>query len=202
MKGRRGVTLPEIIVASTLTMIVLVVVYSVLTKGLRMMHRADADTRAQQQAMLAAERLFGELAYSDYRSLTFLENPQAVSFLSLEPPRRTGLPVLGAADVTLLANFTWCTWRKFTAFSVLQQRLVRQEFPYGGTTQMASLPNGNLAALLANPQYPSTLVARGIERFTLELTNTPGLLRLVVVTRHDWDKPRITRLETTLAMRN
>jgi len=202
MSGRRGVTLPEIMVASSLMMVVLVMVYVVLTRGLRMMHRADADTRAQQQAMLATERLFGELAYSDYRSLTFLADPDAVSFLSLDPPRRTGLPVLGGADVTLLANFTWCTWRKFTAFSVVQNRLVRQEFPYAGTTQLASIPDVNLGNLLANPQYPSTLVARGIERFTLDRTNTPGLLRLVVVARHDWDKPRITRLETTLAMRN
>ena len=202
MTRRRGVTLPELMVASSLMMALLGVLYVVLSRGLRVMHRADADTRAQQQATLATERVFSALGYSDYRTLTVLSNPSAISFLSLDPPRQAGLPVLGSADYFLLANFTHTPWLKFTAFYLQGPKLLRREFPYGGGTQLASIPVDLLANVLIDPRYPSTLVAQGIERFEATRTNTPGLVRLVVVARHDWDRPRITRLETTLALRN
>lgn len=189
-------------VASSLMMVLLGVLYVVLSRGLRVMHRADADTRAQQQATLSAERVFSELGYSDYRTLTLLSNPSAISFLSLEPTRQAGLPALDPANYLLLANFFHTPWLKFTAFYLQGTELLRREFPYGGATQLASIPLHRLSSVLIDPRYPSTLVARGIERFEATRTNTPGLLRLVVVARHDWDRPRITRLETTIALRN
>ena len=94
---KRGITLPEILVAMGLLGLLTGLVYPVMYATVRAMQRSDADVRSQQTAVLLIQKFFADFAYTNRGSMMTLETPPAASFLSREELREnTGLPPLVA----------------------------------------------------------------------------------------------------------
>ena len=61
---KRGITLPELLVAMGLLGLLTGLVYPVMYATVRHMQRSDADVRSQQKAVLLVQKFFADFALS------------------------------------------------------------------------------------------------------------------------------------------
>lgn len=207
MSRRAGLTIPEVMVAMTLTGILLTLVYPLLTQTVKAMLRADADTQSQQKAVLLIEKFFSDFASTTRASLTVLESLPAASFLSEREMSVPGLAFLKANDDYYPSdgNSEPIVWKKFVAmrFNAAEKCLQRMEFPYPGSSQPACMRPEQLANVMNDFRYRGSerLVVGGIEELKMHATGDCSLtLELVAQQRADVNKR--TKIQVVLSMRN
>lgn len=207
MKLRRGLTLPELLVAMGLTGLVLSLVYPVLYGTMRAIHRADADTQSQQKAVLLVEKFFADFASTSRSSLTVIESLPAASFLSQSPMTVASLPNLQANTDYFPsgANSHPIVWTKFVAmaFDAPRSQLQRMEFPYSGGSFLACIKPDQLTRLLSDNRYQASrrLVVSDIQALKIRASGDASI-NLEVTSKVRADVEKTTRLQVTLTMRN
>jgi len=207
MRMRRGLTLPELLVAMGLTGLVLSLVYPVLYGTMRAINRADADTQSQQKAVLLVEKFFADFASTSRSSLSVIESLPAASFLSQKPVTVPSLPNLQANSDYFPsgADSYPIVWRKFVAmtFDAPSSQLQRLEFPYTGGTFLACIKPDQLAHLLADHRFQSSrrLVVGDIQALKIRASGVASL-NLEITSKVRADVEKTTKLQVTLTMRN
>ena len=207
VQARRGVTLPELMVGMTLTGLVLSLVYPVISRTMRALVRADADTQSQQQAVLCIEKFFADFASTSRASLCVVESLPAASFLSQQAPLQPGLPALRPNDdyYPSDANTSPTVWLKFVAmaYNASDKTLERIDLPYSDGNYLACMRANQLTALLADVRYRDhrRTVVRGIDSLRMR-ANGDASLALDMISAKEFDEKRTTRIQVTLTMRN
>jgi prepilin-type N-terminal cleavage/methylation domain-containing protein len=206
-RGRSGVTLPELLLAMTLSGLVMAIIYPIMAGTTRAILRAEADTQTQQKAVLLVEKFFSDFAFSSRASLTILEQLPAAAFLSRESMRVNGLPPLSAGTdfFPSSGNSYPIVWRKFVALHYFPASgvLERMEFPYPGGSQLASLGPDQLNRLLSDARYTpgARVVVSGISSFKMKPVGDNSLL-LELTSKESHDVERSTLVKVILSMRN
>jgi type II secretory pathway pseudopilin PulG len=200
-------TLPELLVAMTLTGVLLSLVYPIFSGTVKTMLRADADTQSQQKAVLLVEKFFADFASTSRSSLAIVDTIPAASFLSQRPMGVAGLPMLRSSDdyYPSTANSAPVVWHKFVAmrFNAEDKTLEKLEFPYPDGSQLGCMQPDQLAALLGDFRYRDSrrTVVHGIESMSLHAIGDSSIsLELTSLQRFDVD--RTTQIQVTLTMRN
>lgn len=205
---KRGITLPEILVAMGLLGLLTGLVYPVMYATVRAMQRSDADVRSQQKAVLLIQKFFADFAYTNRGSMMTLESPPAASFLSREDLREnTGLPPL-VADDDYVSSRTQCdpvVWRKFVLLYLDKpsHQLQRLDLAYPGGTFLGCMTPVQLNRLVTNPSYTDRgrKVLDGIDALTIRATGESSLC-LTLVSKQAFDLEKTTRLQVVLSSRN
>lgn len=204
---KKGMTLPELLIAMTLTGVVLTLVYPILSGTVRAMVKADADTQTQQKAVLLVEKFFADFSTTNRSSLTILDSVPAASFLSQRPLSQNGLTALRrSTDYYPSDASTYpVLWTKFVAiaFNAPEKKLERFEFPYTEGPQLACITPNQLAILLADPRYAGTqrTVVRGIESLKLRAIGDSSV-SVELTSRETSEASRSTNIQVILSMRN
>lgn len=213
MYRKRGVTLMEVMIVAALLGLVMTIVGPILAPAGRVMQRVDVDTRAQQTAVVALEKLFQEIGYSDARGVTLQQplsgNPLALAYPSVQPAGWKGLTALNpAADYDILNLFTTpVTWPKFSILYLeaplpgkTTSRLLRKDYPYSGAAQLAQIKASRMTAL-ATDARPSAVIASDVKTLTLDHP-TSTVIHIDITISQTWDQERITHLQTDVCLRN
>jgi hypothetical protein len=191
------------------TMALLGLVFLIIGPGIapagRVLQRADVDTRTQQIAVVALEKLFKEIAYSSGRGVTIQQTPQMLlSYPSTLEPNYSGQPALTGADLTPTGVFsTPITWKKLSliSYDATAQTIIRKDLPYAGGQQLPVIPLNRLAPLNANPLYRSNTVASSVKQFSLE-QSSQNVIKVEITVTQSWDTDRTTHLKTEISIRN
>lgn len=197
----------ELLLAMTLSGLIMVIVYPIMAGTTRAILRAEADTQTQQKAVLLVEKFFSDFAFSSRASLTVLEHLPAASFLSRETMRVNGLPNLVPTTdfFPSTGNSFPIVWRKFVAMHYFATSgvLERVEFPYPSGSQLASLNPDQLNRLLSDVRYEpsSRVVVSGITSFKMKTVGDNSLL-LELTSKERADVERTTQVKVILSMRN
>src|ERR1017187_10415126 len=151
MRTDRGMTVFEMLVVCGLLGLLMLFLSPVLVPAGRIIQRADTDTHAQQIAVVALEKLFQDLGYSDARGFTLQQTPLLIlSYPSMLPPNWNGLtPLDPLNDLNMIAIFTPpVTWLKFSMiyYDSTAQILYRKDMPYLGGNQLANVKLSRLGA--------------------------------------------------------
>lgn len=205
---KRGITLPEILVAMGLLGLLTGLVYPVMYATVRAMQRSDADVRSQQKAVLLIQKFFADFAYTNRGSMMTLETPPAASFLSRESLRESsGLPPL-VPDEDYVTSRTQCdpvVWRKFVLLYLDTQshQLQRLDLAYPGGTFLGCMTPVQLHRLVSDPRYQSRgrKVIDGVDSLSVRATGESSLC-LTLVSKQAFDLEKTTRLQVVLSARN
>ena len=205
---KRGITLPEILVAMGLLGLLTGLVYPVMYATVRAMQRGETDVRSQQKAVLLVQKFFADFAYTNRGSLMTLENPPAASFLSREELREdSGLPAL-MADENYVASRTQCDPVRWTKFVLMyldsgSHQLQRLDLGYPGGTFLGCMTPVQLNGLVNDPRYTSRgrKVIDGIDTLSIRAMGESSLC-LTLVSKQAFDLDKTTRLQVVLSARN
>lgn len=205
---KRGITLPEILVAMGLLGLLTGLIYPVMYGTVRAMQRNEADVRSQQKAVLLVQKFFADFAYTNRGSMMTLETPPAASFLSREPMSEdNGLPALTAND-DYIPSQTQCApviWRKFVTVyhDSASHELRRLELPYPGGSFLGCMTALQLLRLVSDPGYTSRgrRVIDGIDSLNIRAVGDSSLC-LTLVSKQAFDLEKTTRLQVVLSSRN
>lgn len=200
-----GFTLVEVLVAASLLLVLMTMVYQVVAPSMRLINKAESDTETQQAVLLALDRIFVALRLTDPRSVTVMTNPAGVAFLSPRPPAQAGLPALTDTMYQLAGvNTAPATWRLFEVLyhDATRGLLLRKQAPYPGGTQVARMTPVQVQTFLADPRYPVRTVGRNVKRLRISRPRPPGVLVDATSVIETTGKPRETRLLLAIAPRN
>lgn len=162
MRGRaRGTTLLELLSYSALLIMLFGMVYSVLALSLRYYHNAEDAGGLQNEAMVALNRVLGELSGTPARAVRADAN--GIVFLSA---RTADGRLRYDSDGNLLWQEVVCYYRDTANGRGVLRRKERAMTPTA--TVPTTLPT--VADLRGDASLPSTIVARDIA----SLTVTPG----------------------------
>jgi prepilin-type N-terminal cleavage/methylation domain-containing protein len=202
---RRAFTLLEVMVCIAVLGLIFIIIGPSIAPAGRVMQRADVDTRTQQIAVVALEKLFHEIAYSNGRGVTLQQTPQLIlSYPSTLEPSYTGQPALAASDYTSTGVFsTPITWKKFSlvSYDSAAQTIVRKDLPFAGGQELVHIQPGRLAVLNTSPLYRSVKLATSVKKFSVEQL-TQNVIKVEVTVTQAWDSDRTTHLQTEISMRN
>lgn len=169
------------------------------------MQRADVDTRTQQIAVVALEKLFKEIAYSSDRGVTIQQTPEfLLSYPSTLDPNYSGQPALTAADLTPTGVFsTPITWKKLSliSYNATAQTIIRKDLPYAGGQELPRIPLNRLTPLNANLLYKPNILASSVKKFSMEQTSQ-NVIKVEITVSQAWDSDRTTHLQTEIGIRN
>lgn len=205
LRLRSGFTLIEVLVAASLLLVLMSMVYQVLAPSMRLVNKAEADTETQQAVLLALDKVFVALRLTDPRSITVLSDPPGVAFLTPRAPVRSGLPALTDTMYTLAgADTAPATWRAFEVLyhDVPGERLLQKQAPYPGGSQVARMTPSQVEAFLADTRYPARTVGRNLKRLRISRPRPPGVLVDATSVVQTAGRPRETRLVLAVAPRN
>jgi len=205
---KRGITLPELLVAMGLLGLLTGLVYPVMYATVRHMQRSDADVRSQQKAVLLVQKFFADFAYTNRGSMMTLETPPAASFLSREDLREnSGLPPL-VADQDYVSSRTQCdpvVWRKFVMIYLdsASHEVRRLDLAYPDGTFLGCMTPVQLNKLAGDSRYTSRgrKVIDGIDALTIRAMGESSLC-LTLVSKQAFDLDKTTRLQVVLSSRN
>jgi len=203
---RRGLSLPEIIVASAVLGLLTTMAFGVLVPALHGVHKAERDVESQQAAVMALDKLFHQAAFSDQRSVTIFEDDERtiLSFLSADPPGVTGTAPLPANFIqTSGQSSAPIVWQKFWVliYDKAEDTLTVREYPYAGASELAALNKATLSDVLLEAPAVERVLGRGITEFQAVVTR-PRVLHVELESQRDAsDRERKTRLSTDIAMR-
>jgi prepilin-type N-terminal cleavage/methylation domain-containing protein len=172
MRHGRGLTLIELMVGMTLLSLVLTLSAQVLVPCLNVWNVSQSQASLQQGAMLLQRKLSDEVAASDVRSVTTLNDPPAICFLSYTPD--------GAAQTnpydTQSGEILWQQWVVYY-LDAEDQLVYRKVWPNpSGGTQVPDLGT-TLPSLTPTALSPTQVAAL--------CTTTNGTERCVAIQAYD-----------------
>ena len=200
-------TLAEVLIAMSLTGMLMALIYPILYGTVRSMLRADSDIQTQQKAMLLVEKFFSDFASTSRSSLTILDSIPAAAFLSQREVTTLGLP-----DLTPTTEYYPSTgpsypvvWKKFVVmrYNAAEKTLDRLEFPYNGGSQLACMKPDQLSPLLNDPRYRGSqrVVVSDIDELKLNAMGDSSI-SLRITSKQRFDIEKTTRIQVVLSMRN
>ncbi len=203
---RRGNTLLEVMVCSSLLALTLGMMAPLFGRTSRVVNRADKDAASQQQALVGVQKLFSEAAYSSPASLRINPaDPTACSFLSQQPLRNVSAPPMGSGD---FLQTGLCTpemrWRKMLVvyWQSASKQLNYKEFAYTNAQQeIVLVQRDRLQTLIYRTDSPVYTVASGVTTFSVE-SPQQGLISASITAEKEWDKNFKCKLDLLFAIRN
>ena len=206
MHHRQGSTLLEMLICASLLTLTLGLMAPLFGRTSRVVNRADRDATSQQQALVAVQKLFSEVAYSNPRTLRFdASDPTVCAFLSQQTPRHPSCPTMGNLDYIKMGLFTPdLVWKKMMViyYRSAQETLSYKEFSYSDPQQqLARVRSASVQTLIYRTDCPSVDVATGVTAFSLE-SPQQGMLCTSITTERSWDQKFQCKLDLVISMRN
>lgn len=127
-RSERGFSLPEVIVASSVLVLLVAAALACIVPAIRVSRTAEQSTSAQREVVLALDRLVTELAELDRASVTVED--QVLSFLSHQEYRGANSPLPDNLLHNLNLRSLHDTWRKTVILRHRDNALWRREYPY------------------------------------------------------------------------
>jgi len=190
-------TLMEILVSSSVLLLLLGLVYQVLTPSMHAWEKAQAETEAQQNALLTVEKTFQQIWLSTASSVTIRADGGAISFLNREAADGQALD-LARLEATGVDTRP-VEWGRIGIFwfESAARELRYKQIPYSGGSAVRRVPEAQLASLIADPAWPSRTVARNV--FALYFSKPrPTTVGVDVTAMREWQgtvRETRTRLE-------
>lgn len=172
---RQGMTLGELLVASSIFLLVLGMVVGIMVMGVRMFHHASLRQGIEGDARRIAARLRQDLATTDFRTVSSVTRTVATD-------RRDGLAMAALSDWNEPTKFDaiglpkWDRYKVYYATQESPGRLIRQEVnPSGMPTDGWVAPYANLSLNLQdNPQLNlSVLNSNSLSDIVVRFTAEP-----------------------------
>ncbi|MCL5037220.1 MAG: hypothetical protein M1269_08915 [Chloroflexi bacterium] len=100
MKKRRGMTIMELLIASFMLIMLLVLVYRLFMPAIHAWLRVDADSQSQQNAVISMDRFLRKISATTPASIAIYGTPYVgISFLSFDAPEDPSAPMLTDDDL-------------------------------------------------------------------------------------------------------
>lgn len=205
---KRGMTLLETMVATTLLTLLLGLSYDILNPALQVwkVNRAHAD--AEQSGTLLEYKISKELVASDESSVTIQSNPPAVSFMSFGTDTTsggwdtsTGKPQWQKFVIYYLDTSNHILYRKEWPNSSLsvQVPMLGYTFP---TTTASPMSATDLLALTSSENYTEKPAAYYVYGFSATISAPQDIKLFIQLTANDGDATQTITKQVQLQMRN
>ena len=176
-------TLVQILVVIICFFIVLGALYAVYSVGMHYLRMAQVQSRLQQQASVAMQKVSRELSTSldDAHITKASATPPFVWFLSTES--LTGTSPILSFNYDSAGRLEWRKWVCFFLDSSTQQ-LIRSELPLAGAPQkqpFGTIPAPTLAGFQSAGGATRRMIAEDIDTFSVSRTG-PGVFHISIVT--------------------
>jgi len=156
-------SLTETVIASTLLITLLILTYTIVSRGMHYARETEANASAQSQSHVAMRQMVRELT----NSVKEHSDPGVtyITFLSAEPLTGTGTgPTFDPASGRLMWQKWVCFWHDAT-----NKQLMRGELALTpARSDLSSVPTpivAGTAPFIALPESAKRVLARGVEKF-------------------------------------
>jgi prepilin-type N-terminal cleavage/methylation domain-containing protein len=198
-EGDRGFTITELLVASTVLAVFIMLALGSIVPSYQVTREADESLSSQREVVMAFDRLVAEMSVLDRASASAAAD--SLAFLSDQEFRGSNLEI---ADVDLddlgVANPNRI-WRKFVILHRRDNALWRREYPYTKGPALCQIVSDKIPILAQVPGRQEKIFSKNIELFeAVPAGRTRILLKIRSVFRQG-SKPAACELNLQIQMR-
>lgn len=205
MRRLRGFSLLEVLAAGAGTVLLMGLLLGAMAGGSRAVARDEGEVASQSQALGAVERISAALRLSHSSSVTLMDEPPALAFLSPDPGSPVAPLASGAFALTSVRTEP-LAWRRFLVFyfasAARELRSVELAYPADRQFTVASLHPEWLSTALSSHRYRHRVVARSVEAVHFGRTRPPGVDLDITVLLDKSGQVQETRLKQYVTTRN
>ncbi len=195
VKKERGVTLIEALIAMAIVGLLLVIVYKAFVPSMEKFKKADAQTEAQQNALVAYQKVFSELSLTCPESITITTSPiKSISFLSFRDPsiHPVGPPISDSDIATHGEINPSIEWKKFVIIYPGEATapagnkvkvLYKKEIPYTKGNAIYFIKSDRVPFYINDSRYAEKVIAQHIQDVNYAMPKYPGVLIEIISTK-------------------
>lgn len=207
---RKGFTLIETLISTVILGILLFLVYQSFVPSIRKVKIADAKSQAQQNALVAYQKIFDEISVSNPKSLTIGEvtiagkKRDCIAFLSYKPFVDSGAATQSPPpDIDMHNQYTTVpsiTWTKFVIIYTGQVTapagnkvnvLLKKEIPYNKGAQVWRLKKEKVDEYVLSGMYAPYVMATNVVDASFYVPRYPSVTIDISSTRD----PEVSQLK-------
>ncbi|MCE1246735.1 MAG: type II secretion system GspH family protein [Firmicutes bacterium] len=194
-KSNKGVTLIEALISMAILGLLLVVVYKAFVPSMDHFRKVNDQTKTEQSALVAYQRLFADLTLSNPSTVTITDSPtKSLSFLSFSEPVYTGntytvtnADLLGYDDETNKTGTqkytNEITWKKFViiypgttmAGSLRVPVLLKKEVVYNLDHEVHRLTSTAVQRIINDSACPAYVLSRDVATINFTMPSYPAV---------------------------
>ena len=196
---KRGVTVPEMVVATSILAGFLVLALGAIVPAFKISKQAEESLASQREVVLAFDRLTAEMSTLNRAFVTTA--PGAVSFVSDDPYIGANSALDASHWDDLLTTTPDTSWQKTIILRHRDGDVWRQEYPYTFGTAVMRLIAADLPLLADNTTVAQKIFAKNVEAFEIETAGRSRVRFQVRSVHREGQRPTACQLTVQIQMR-